>query len=331
MFKLKKIFVNYSESNIEKKVDNYCYYRYLITNYSVSINSKNSNYYFYDIKDLKFNDKLNKNKIIYYCGENLYYKKNILNYINYISKLINYPKLNNIEKLIPLFIKKLEIGYIRHVQLNKINDLKENEFAIITNKIKGKNIMVVPYFMWGFYNFQDFIKKKQIESISKKKFCAFIVSNPSAYDRIDFFKKLSKYKKVDSYGKIYRNVDITKLPKEYIDNDKLFKDYKFVICFENSYEEDYITEKLPNAMLASSIPIYRGAPNIGDYFNTESFINYDDYGSYNKMIEKIIELDNNNEKYFEYINRHWFKGNIIPQKILNLDNNLEKFYKKVFK
>ena len=41
-------------------------------------------------------------------------------------------------------------------------------------------------------------------------------------------------------------------------NRELFRDYKFVICFENSIANDYITEKLPNVMLANSIGIYQG-------------------------------------------------------------------------
>ena len=84
-------------------------------------------------------------------------------------------------------------------------------------------------------------------------------------------------------------------------NQELFRDYKFVICFENSYANDFITEKLPNVMLANSIGIYRGAPNVDEFFNTKSFINYDNYGSYDKMIEKIIELDKDDDKYQKFL------------------------------
>ncbi len=47
-------------------------------------------------------------------------------------------------------------------------------------------------------------------------------------------------------------------------------------------------------------PIYRGAPNIADYFNTKSFINYE--SSYEEMINKIIHLDKNDKAYLKILN-----------------------------
>ena len=81
----------------------------------------------------------------------------------------------------------------------------------------------------------------------------------------------------------FNNRNLDKIQKlNYLSNSALFKKYRFVICFENSFADEYITEKLPNVMFSGGIPIYRGAPNIGKYFNTESFINFENYGYYNK-------------------------------------------------
>ncbi len=41
---------------------------------------------------------------------------------------------------------------------------------------------------------------------SKSGFCAFVVSNRYSEKRLDFFKKLSEYRKVDSGGKVLNNV-----------------------------------------------------------------------------------------------------------------------------
>ena len=127
---------------------------------------------------------------------------------------------------------------------------------------------------------------------------------------------LSRYKKVDSYGKIFRNCEIPeeleKLDQWEKINSELYKQYKFVICFENSYSANYITEKLLLVMYANAIPIYRGAPNVSKYFNTKAFINYEDYGrSYEKMIEKIIELDNNDEKYREFAKQSFLNDDLF--------------------
>ena len=42
----------------------------------------------------------------------------------------------------------------------------------------------------------------------------------------------------------------------------LYRKYKFVIAFENAIEEDYVTEKFYDPLLAGSVPVYLGAPSI---------------------------------------------------------------------
>ncbi|CEO99329.1 Fucosyltransferase [Plasmodiophora brassicae] len=62
---------------------------------------------------------------------------------------------------------------------------------------------------------------------------------------------------VHSYGDCDRN--------KYTDEDKvtLFSKYKFCVAMENSVFEDYISEKLFQAMSAGCVPLYVGATNIG--------------------------------------------------------------------
>ena len=39
--------------------------------------------------------------------------------------------------------------------------------------------------------------------------------------------------------------------------------YKFTLAFENAVAEDYVTEKLYHPLVAGSVPVYLGAPNVG--------------------------------------------------------------------
>jgi hypothetical protein len=48
--------------------------------------------------------------------------------------------------------------------------------------------------------------------------------------------------------------------------------YKYTIAIENGSTPDYWTEKLTDAYMGWSVPLYFGAPNIGQYFPQESFI-----------------------------------------------------------
>jgi len=191
----------------------------------------------------------------------------------------------------------------------------------------------MPFFlqaMNGRENVNKLQKKSKINFNKKKKFCCIITSNESSFDRINFFKKLSEYKKIDFFGKTkFTNSNNKLLPICWSKNYKFLSKYKFVISFENSFEKEYITEKLPNAMLANSIPIYKGAQNISEYFKTKSFVNFDNYGrSYDQMIKKIIELDNNNRKYKKFLKEPWLnKKN--KEKIKNKEKELKDFLSKV--
>lgn len=165
------------------------------------------------------------------------------------------------------------------------------------------------YPIWASWNLQSLIKPNPVaEPIPGKKFCCMLVSNANAKERIDFFHKLSAYKKVDSAGRHLNNVGHA------VDNKMDFiKDYKFVISFENSSYPGYTTEKLIEPMLVNSIPIYWGNTSVAKDFNTKSFINVNDFKRYEDAIDYIIELDNNHDMYMNLMAEPWFNSNVIPQ------------------
>lgn len=279
-------------------------------------------------------------RIILLSVEDLYAKKELFSFIeSLINKLFGkrkYAIMDRLDNVIPYLISKIKLYYIFREYLRFFEKIKsgkiKNAYAIIQNDINNKNIFIMPYFIQEYYyQMKRFLNKKipLKKELQKKKFCAFVVSSNSSRERVKFYKMLSKYKKVDSYGKVMNNMGNIIQKKNWKSNSDLFKEYKFVICFENSFSNEYITEKLPNVMLANSIPVYRGAPNVGEYFNTKSFINYENYGSYEKMIEKIIELDKDDKKYLEFLKQPWFKENKIPDTIKNKEKVLIKFYKKI--
>ena len=133
---------------------------------------------------------------------------------------------------------------------------------------------------------------------------------------------MSKYKKVDCGGRWMNNIG-------YVVQDKreFQSTYKFSIAFENNayrpQHKGYTTEKIMEPMTVNSIPIYWGNPDIYKEFNTKSFINYYDHNDFKEMIEKIVEIDNDQEKYLEMISNPWFPKNQIPEN--NKEENIKKF------
>ena len=70
------------------------------------------------------------------------------------------------------------------------------------------------------------------------------------------------------------------------------------IAFENDATDGWVTEKMPDAIRAYSIPIYYGDPGINNDFNEKAFINLADYDyDLDKLVQRVIELDNNDEEY----------------------------------
>ena len=155
----------------------------------------------------------------------------------------------------------------------------------------------------------------------KKRFCNFIYGNPNATKRIAFMQKLSKYKQVDSAGTFMNNVGriVTEMEKV-----EFIKDYKFTIAFENTEYPGYTTEKLVQPMLVYSLPIYCGNPLIGKDFNTNSFVNYSDFASEDELIERIIQIDQNDELYMEYLRQPYYHNNQVNE-FIDPENILRQF------
>ncbi len=146
----------------------------------------------------------------------------------------------------------------------------------------------------------------------KTKFCNFVYSNPSCRKRNEFFKKLSKYKKVDSAGRFMNNTG-SYLPGGHLAKREFLKPYKFTIAFENVEAPFYTSEKIFEAMYVNSIPVYWGNPFVHIDFNPKSFLNYYDYGSEEALIEKIIELDKDDDKYIQLLKEPFFHNNEVNE------------------
>jgi hypothetical protein len=70
---------------------------------------------------------------------------------------------------------------------------------------------------------------------------------------------------------------------------EVFPQYKFALCYENCSDQlGYITEKLFDCMRADCVPVYWGAPNIGDYVDPEAFIDRREFES-NQELEAYLD------------------------------------------
>lgn len=152
------------------------------------------------------------------------------------------------------------------------------------------------------YGFDHFAQLKESQQkLTKTKFATYIQGNCSQEFRNNFVRKLSEYKLVDCPGSCLNNMGSGSIPNS--EKIEFCKDYKFVFAFENSTQQGYNTEKIVEPYLSGSVPLYWGDSQINKIFNTKSMINLHDYESVEEMIEKIIEVDNDETLYNEIIDQ----------------------------
>jgi hypothetical protein len=143
-------------------------------------------------------------------------------------------------------------------------------------------------------------------SLARTKFCNFIYSNPVTI-RERFFDLLSKYRRVDAPGSSRHNCPPLGSARDSLSSRnssdwQLVKldylaGYKFTIAFENSSYPGYTTEKIANALHAGSVPIYWGNPLISRDYNPKRFVNVHQFDSFESVVERVIELDQDEDAY----------------------------------
>lgn len=131
---------------------------------------------------------------------------------------------------------------------------------------------------------------------SRKKFCAFIVTNPSNPMRNMAFNSLNNYKPVDSAGGLYNNVgdELAALRGGgggELKKTKFLTDYKFAITYENSSSKGYSTEKILHAKAAGAVPIYWGDPLVDRDFDMDGMIDARDFKSPGELISAVEAAD----------------------------------------
>jgi hypothetical protein len=189
-------------------------------------------------------------------------------------------------------------------------DFRECDYALTCFYLEDPRHLRFPYYIWDGRG-EDLIKEPDEAARllpQKKKFCAFIVSSPGPRERIKFFEKLSRYKRVDSGGRVLNNIG-GPIPGGFPGKLEFLKSYKFNLAYENASVEGYTTEKLFEAMKARCVPIYWGNPRINEEFNPRSFLNRADFASDEALIERIRQIDQDDKLLAEYLSQPYYHGN----------------------
>jgi hypothetical protein len=280
-------------------------------------------------------------------------KSAIIDNKHIVNVITNY-HYSNPTKISNEFISKYPGSFL--IKLDQEPMYMDDVYSDLTITTKSETVgLFVPTFCHTFVQYfgdeitpHDLVKTnfdtKSINIDNKIKFCLFMYSNcdesfKGVADRHNFFHKLQKATNdaVDSLGSCFNNEKNKQETEKHLNvgydfnrNIKIIKPYKFVIAFENERIPGYITEKLINPMLSGSIPIYYGAPDVKKYFNTESFINVDDFSSFEECIEHILKIDSDDDIYRKMLSKPWINDNKLENSLFSYILGGD-FYQKMYR
>ena len=123
--------------------------------------------------------------------------------------------------------------------------------------------------------------------------------------RKEIIKRLEDFKLPLYFGGKYRNNIGGSIESEFGTPEfyKILSNYKFILTFENSSEDYYISEKIFHGFMSNTIPIYWGSKKIDTFFNKNRYINIDNIYS-DDWINNIIILMNNDQLYLNMVNQN---------------------------
>ena len=110
-----------------------------------------------------------------------------------------------------------------------------------------------------------------------------------------------------------------------IDKEEVFGDAQFGVAIENFSHRGWFSEKILDCFLLKTIPIYWGCSNIGDFFNKEGIIKFENPDDF---IYIVNQLD---EKYYDS-KKHIIEENYqLALQYVNYEQNIINKIEEIFK
>ena len=197
-------------------------------------------------------------------------------------------------------------------------------------------VMGIPYFMVFSEFYLTLYRQQKGEEKSLfppdydgRQFCILVTSNPSKDACLRMYYRLSCYGRVDFYGRLHI-ASHGPLPGYEESTSQWISRYRFCLCYENAFTWNYISEKLVYALFGGGIPIYSGAPNVGDYFNKRRFVCVDDYENVDAVMQEIRRLNEDKAAYEEMISQPIFTAQNLSN-IARMQHKMKDFLENIFR
>jgi hypothetical protein len=142
---------------------------------------------------------------------------------------------------------------------------------------------------------------------NRNRFAVSFINNPQPL-RFTAINELKKISEVDIFGRSVGNYIVNKIDTA--------KNYWFNLCFENDLYPWYVTEKILEAWLSQSIPLYWGDDR-GGVLNPDAYINLAQFEDLKEFTSHVAMIYKDKNRMIEMIEQPLF------QKKFEVDNLLE--------
>ena len=231
------------------------------------------------------------------------------------EKMIDFDRAILIRREPPQIFQDSRVNIEKYFKVYNLPCFEGNSFNPVTWWI-GKN-----YDELKKLKYYDIDKTKRISCISSSKWP----------ERSKFVKFLSKsITEIEVWGRWNRGLydfdftDFTQYKGELKDKFHGLAEYDYSVCIENISYKNYWTEKIADAILSWSIPIYYGSPNIYNFFPQECVIPID---LTKKSIKDIRDIVKNKPSSTEVDALAFARNKILDE--YNIWNMIENIIEEV--
>ena len=197
---------------------------------------------------------------------------------------------------------------------NVVPDMARCDFAISFDRaIQTPNHMRIPNWVQRLYlnglSPRSLLSSARTKHEAGDRFGAFIFRNKVAF-REDFARTLAGRAPLDCPGASLNNM--APIGDAVAEKLAFLRQYRFCVAFENESAPGYTTEKLPEALLAGTVPIYWGDPLVGLDFNRAAFLDYADYGSADALADAVMAVEADPKTWRRLADEPAYAGDTVP-------------------
>lgn len=125
-----------------------------------------------------------------------------------------------------------------------------------------------------------FLESRDGTAGERERFVCAVISHPEP-TRLRAIAALSEIGEVDVFGRV--------TGQAVTDKDDIFRQYKFVLCFESDAYPGYVTEKVFDAWGSGAIPLWWGLDR-ESFLNPDAFLNLADHRNLDAFVESVADL-----------------------------------------